>query len=165
MTSKQPIVREDGTKEWFYRRRLHRLDGPARERPDGTKEWYMNGKHHRLDGPAIIKSDGNKAWFKEGVLHREDGPAIEYTNGSNYWFYYGGFYRVGGPAVDNLETKIWYLSGTETTEERYNNVMRLCKKFIVKIKTNLRKKYINVLRETNTCDEIWLYNLISEYMI
>lgn len=34
----------DGTKEWWSSRRLHRLDGPAIERPDGNHEYWINGK-------------------------------------------------------------------------------------------------------------------------
>jgi hypothetical protein len=44
-------------------------------------------------------------------------------------------------------------------------VMRVCKRAIDKLKSRLRKTYIYTLRETNTCDEINLYNIIADYMI
>ena len=31
---------------------MHRLQGPAVEHDDGSKEWYQKGLLHRLDGPA-----------------------------------------------------------------------------------------------------------------
>ena len=34
----------DGTKEWYFEGKLHRIDGPAIERFYGTKHWYINGK-------------------------------------------------------------------------------------------------------------------------
>ena len=34
----------DGEKRWYLKRKRHREDGPAIERPDGSKEWYLNGK-------------------------------------------------------------------------------------------------------------------------
>jgi hypothetical protein len=53
---------------------------------DGTKEWYLNGKLHRTDDPAIEFASGTKAWFLNGELHREDGPAIEFANGDKRWY-------------------------------------------------------------------------------
>jgi len=31
-----------GTRVWWKRGKLHRLDGPALEHPDGSKFWYVN---------------------------------------------------------------------------------------------------------------------------
>ena len=36
-------------------------------RLDGTKEWYRDGKRHREDGPAIERADGTKEWYRDGV--------------------------------------------------------------------------------------------------
>jgi hypothetical protein len=44
------VEHKDGTKEWFFRGVLHKMDGPARELPDGTKEWWILGnKYCELD--------------------------------------------------------------------------------------------------------------------
>jgi hypothetical protein len=77
----------DGIKEWYFKGKLHRLDGPAVEHAVGSVEYYKNGKRHRIDGPAIEHTEGTKLWYSEGNLHRIDGPAIEYADGSiEYWF-------------------------------------------------------------------------------
>jgi hypothetical protein len=57
------------------------------------------------------------------------------------------------------------LNGEEMTEEKYNKMMRLCRRMVSKLKTALRRKYISALKETNTCDEVNLYNIIAGYMI
>ena len=36
----------DGSKEWYQRGKLHRLDGPACEWPDGTKKWFIEDKQY-----------------------------------------------------------------------------------------------------------------------
>ena len=40
-------IYKNGHKEWYLNNRLHRLDGPAVERPDGSKEWWINDKRQR----------------------------------------------------------------------------------------------------------------------
>lgn len=55
---------------------LHRVDGPAVERPNGYRAWWLNGELHRVDGPAIEYADGTRAWWVDGNLHRTDGPAV-----------------------------------------------------------------------------------------
>jgi len=82
-------IDEDGSKFWYFKRKLHREDGPAFEHADGYKAWYINGKLHRADGPADEYADGGKCWYINGKLHREDGPAIEYANGDKFWFING----------------------------------------------------------------------------
>jgi hypothetical protein len=37
------------------KRMYHREDGPAFEYKDGGKEWYYKNKRHRLDGPAVMQ--------------------------------------------------------------------------------------------------------------
>ena len=65
---------------------LHRLDGPAVERPNGDKEWMQNGLLHRLDGPAIERAKGTQIWYKFGKPHRDDGPASISPEGyTEYW--------------------------------------------------------------------------------
>ena len=59
------------------------------EYANGTKRWYKKGKLHRLDGPAVEWNDGSKEWYKEGKLHRLDGPAIEWYDGSKFWWIEG----------------------------------------------------------------------------
>ena len=34
----------DGTKEWFFKGKLHRIGGPAVEYADGPKSWFINNK-------------------------------------------------------------------------------------------------------------------------
>ena len=80
------IIDKDGTKLWHLNDLLHRIDGPAVERPNGDKYWYLNNKIHRTDGPAIEASNGNKYWYLNGKLHRADGPTIEYSNGDKSWY-------------------------------------------------------------------------------
>ena len=165
------MKKPDGTKQWFLNyNELHRLDGPALIQPDGTEAWYRNGKCHRVDGPAVKTPRGSNAWYYKGLIHREDGPAIEYNDGSKHWYYHGSLHRVNGPAVDHKvlagdDIIRWYLYGSEFTEEQYNKVMRTCRRAIEILKSRLRRRYIETLTKTNTCDEINLYNIIADYMI
>ena len=39
----EPIILEDGTKEWRKYGKLHREGGPAIELADGDKEWWIRG--------------------------------------------------------------------------------------------------------------------------
>ena len=39
-----------GSKFWFERGRLHRLNGPAYENRRGYKEWYEYGRFIRREG-------------------------------------------------------------------------------------------------------------------
>ena len=134
----------DKSKFWLIpNEKLHRTDGPAVEWADGSKEWHLKGKLHREDGPAIEGANGRKEWWLNGKRHRVDGPAIIYPNGR----------------------KEWYFNGEEMTEEKYNKVMRLCRRMVSKLKTALRRKYVSTLNETNTCDEVNLYTIIAGYMI
>ena len=56
---------------------------------NGTKEWYFEGKIHRIDGPAVEYSVGTKQWFVEGKRHRIGGPAIEWFDGTKHWYING----------------------------------------------------------------------------
>jgi hypothetical protein len=108
-----------------------------------TNIWYLNGVIHREDGPAFILGNGSKIWYLNGVIHRIDGPAVEYIDGG----------------------KLWYLNGLMYSEEKYNKIIKLVRKIVREIKTKVRNKYISYLKETNICDEKYLYNIIAEYMI
>jgi hypothetical protein len=92
-------IDEDGSKFWYFKRKLHREDGPAIEFANGEKHWFLNDKLHREDGPAIEGTNGDKHWCLNGVLHRKDGPAVEYANG----------------------TVEWYINGKELAEEEFNS--------------------------------------------
>jgi hypothetical protein len=166
------LTKPDGTKQWFLNyNELHRLDGPAVIMPDGTTKWFRNGNCHREDGPAIESPDGYYAWYYNNILHREDGPAVEYQDGTKFWHYHGAYHRVGGPAVyygsvwRNDKTYRWYLYGVEMEKENYYRVLRTCRRAVEKFKVPLRRKYISALKETNTCNEVFLYNIIASYMI
>lgn len=39
----------DGHTYWWYKRLLHRIDGPAIEHADGSKEWYLNGVSYSFE--------------------------------------------------------------------------------------------------------------------
>lgn len=95
---------------------LHREDGPAIIRNDGTKEWWFNGKRHRMGGPAVIHSSLNGEWSNEardvewwnnGKLHREDGPAIVVFS-TQMWFINGKHHRLDGPATIWITNKRQY---------------------------------------------------------
>ena len=85
-------VYDNGTKEWYFNGKRHRLDGPAFEYPDGYKAWLLNGKFHRDDGPAREWDNGHKEWWLNDLLHREDGPAVEWEDGSKEWWLNGEEY-------------------------------------------------------------------------
>ena len=68
---------------------MHRVYGPAVDRPDGYRAWWQNGILHRGDGPAIESPDGYRAWWQNGKPHRVDGPAIEHADGSYGWYING----------------------------------------------------------------------------
>jgi len=91
---------------------LHRLDGPAIERPDGSKEWWVNDRLHRENGPAVETARGDKFWYRNGLPHREDGPAIEYSDGGKTWYVDGKVHRLEGPAIEWADgTKEWWVNG------------------------------------------------------
>jgi hypothetical protein len=51
------------------------------------------------------------------------------------------------------------------TEEQYEKVMRTCKRAITKLKSRLRKRYVEKLKETNLFDELYLCNEVAKYVI
>ena len=54
----------------------------------GSKWWYCKTYLHRLNGPAITCFDGHTEWFMYGKLHRLNGPARTYVGGYvEYWMY------------------------------------------------------------------------------
>jgi len=54
-----PVMDADGVVRWrLPDKRLHRLGGPAIERPDGDRSWWEHGKLHRMDGPARERANG-----------------------------------------------------------------------------------------------------------
>jgi hypothetical protein len=70
MKEPECFINKDGTKRWCVDGKLHRLDGPAVERPSGSKEWWIDDKLHRLDGPAIEWANGAKVWFIDGKHYK-----------------------------------------------------------------------------------------------
>ena len=59
------------------------------EYPDGTKYWYLKGKLHRINGPAIEYSSKGKRWYLNGKYHRVNGPAVELPDKSKRWYFNG----------------------------------------------------------------------------
>jgi hypothetical protein len=53
------LIESDGTILYFIGDKLHRLDGPAIERPDGTKEWW----YHDTNSEATSQIEFEK-WLK-----------------------------------------------------------------------------------------------------
>jgi hypothetical protein len=48
---------------------LHRVGKPAIERGDGTWEYYFEGKKHRIDGPAISSVYDDEGFYVEGAYY------------------------------------------------------------------------------------------------
>lgn len=60
----------DGDQMYYhphYKWVLHRVDGPALVK-NGSKVWYRNGKLHRVDGPGKERASGYRAWYINGVF-------------------------------------------------------------------------------------------------
>ena len=90
LLSQECRVDSDGAVYYYNAHgQLHRVYGPAVERPNGYRAWFQNDRLHRLDGPAFEHPDGHRAWFRNGQRHRVDGPAVEYTSGHRAWFFNG----------------------------------------------------------------------------
>ena len=143
---------------------LHRLDGPAKIGYN-CQQWYFEGVLHRVDGPAIQDKYHN-FWYLYGNLHRLDGPAKKYGNGDQEWYQNGQLHRLDGPAILLANgTRRWYINGKIYTENEFNITIKRIKKIIDKFKFKLRNKYIQVLKETNICDEKFLYTIIGDYIV
>lgn len=62
--SEKLIIVHEGTKFYFTNKKLHRGDDePAVIHKDGTCEYWYNGKRHRIDGPAIFNPNTNWGVF------------------------------------------------------------------------------------------------------
>jgi hypothetical protein len=70
-----------------------------------------------------VYDDGDKYWYLNNKLHREDGPAVEYASGEKNWCLNGKRHREDGPAVECASYKLWYLNGTNYTEQEFNEKM------------------------------------------
>ena len=63
--------RRAGRWEWVQGESLHREGLPAIEWDDGSREWYRKGRLHRIDGPAVYYPMANpgqelyKEWWIE----------------------------------------------------------------------------------------------------
>jgi len=56
--STMTIEHADGSKEWYQKGQLHRLDGPAVEHADGTKEWWI--ENQRSTAILFVHQNGSK---------------------------------------------------------------------------------------------------------
>ena len=127
--------------------------------------------------PNVTVSDIGtfSTWYNDkDQLHREDGPAwIQHNNDGHIyevWYKNDMYHRIGAPASIIRRNGLvlgetWYLYGEEMEEEQYKKVMRTCKRAIAKLKSRLRKTYVEILKDTDICDEINLYNIIADYVI
>lgn len=184
---------EDGRREWWYNGQRHNSNGPALVYNNGyRKEWWYLGMPHRTNGPAV-STPHEQMWYFYGNLHRWNGPAVEYSSGTKEWRIGGFLHRIGGPAliVPGMRTEYYYkglphrldgpaivrkirdddyredyyINGNYYTEERFNKIVGICRKFSSKLKARLRKNYEKELIKTNICDEVNLYNIIASYII
>ena len=109
----EPVVAEDGTIRWYYKRKLHREGGlPAVEHPDGSKWYYWHGKYRGAEGPSstpvlpagipdpdpVVGRDGTTRYERNGSLHRACGPAWIHWSGAHKWYLNGQLHREDGPA-------------------------------------------------------------------
>lgn len=67
----EPVVvnYSDGTKMYYRNNVLDRVGKPAIERADGTWEYYYKGKKHRVDGPAEYSRWEDEGFYIEGVYY------------------------------------------------------------------------------------------------
>ena len=111
-------VDEDGTKVWLLPNgRLHRLDGPAVERPSGGMcEWWVNGRLHREDGPAMEWRGGCQFALNGEQMEPEKwGRRTHFTGRTKYidvnsrahWVD-GKLHRIDGPAVEQADGMRWW---------------------------------------------------------
>ena len=151
----------------------HRVDGSAVEigGENGRQEWWLNGKRHRTDGPAVVYNNTSNVSVKQeywlnGLRHREDGPAIEYNNElREWWFYKGSIHRLDGPAYRTNNTCSYSIYGDLLTQERFEKITGIWKKYKNKLRSRLRKKYETELIKTGVCNEVNLYKIIAGYVI
>lgn len=98
----------------------HRDDELPILRGDGTQEWYKDGVLHRDGGmPAVVRPGYNVLYFMYGYPYRDnDLPTIVYDDGTEIWHNSYGFYRGDGPAIicknGSLE---WWKDGYTYTPE------------------------------------------------
>jgi hypothetical protein len=162
INNEEYLIIKDGHRYYYKEGKYHRENGPAIETANGDKYWYKNGELHREDGPAMETARGTKSWYYEGKSHRLDGPSTEYYNGGKEWCLNG--IKHASESVNGV--KIWYLCGhIFFNENQYKTMSKRVQKVVNKFKSKLKNKYINVLKETNSCNEKFLYNLIASYII
>jgi hypothetical protein len=119
-SQKSVPVSYQGVTRWFTKSgQLHRVDGPAVERPD-IKQWWVHDQLHRTDGPAIERANGSKEWYVNNQRHRTDGPAVVWSGGADEWWVNGRLHRVGGPARRwRSGSPEWWADGRQFTEDEY----------------------------------------------
>jgi len=93
------LVLKPEAKVWCEDGLIHRAGSAAVEVPDflyGNREFWFKGRRHRMDGPALIYGKDKHTWYYHGLIHRADGPAVEYPNAmKNYfadWIWYGDLF-------------------------------------------------------------------------
>jgi hypothetical protein len=104
----------DGTRAHYKGGALHRLDGPAVEKPDGSQRWYVEGQIHRDDGPAIITKGYVSKWYRRNKLHREDGPAIVFDERD-----------------DSLKSDRWYFNGHRINVRNINEFKEAIRIYLI----------------------------------
>lgn len=97
----------------------HREDGPAVIREDGTEEWFFDGKKHRVGGPAVYnKKTGEEKWIVHGNLHREGGePASIGVAGEKRWYINGQLHREDGPAIISHGKESYFIGAVGVPEK------------------------------------------------
>lgn len=101
--------------EWTVDGKLHRDNGPAKQRFTEKGEqynyWYRNGVMHRDNAPAAVTMNGDQFWYKEGLEHRSNGPAVVFASGDFRYYQNGLLHREDGPAQRQSKRNYWFQKG------------------------------------------------------
>lgn len=162
-------------KEYRLNEDFHRTDGPAlivynEHNKVIREEYYIDGRKHRTDGPAIVYyyDDGTilaEEYFIDDEYHRLDGPASirYYPNGSIEYEDYivnGKHHNTKGPAsiyyfIDGNSVLTHYIVNDKLlSDEEFNKVVLLLKKFEEGVLDKLKYKYRKTMRRLPICDDI-----------
>lgn len=70
------IIYHNNAVAYKFNKLFHREDGPAIIQENGTEEWLYMGKMHRLDGPArtIVSDTVHYEWWVDGYQVDETFP-------------------------------------------------------------------------------------------
>lgn len=164
--------------EWKCNGLLHREDGPARIYTNGTKQYFYHGVLHRENGPAI-EANHTYCWkyvyYKYGKIHNDKGPAyIEKWKDCEVLKYFQNniLHHIQGPAhlikyCNHGNKKVennYYINGTYFSQEQFEKIIKIIKKFCQKCKQKVRSKLAkNIVSNSPICYDV--SNIIASYII